>query len=114
MVYVTYKIPITLQPVTAICYWLPLVATAAKDKKTRTTMPSTPTNQTDRILRPREAAAKLGCDRSTLYRWVKAGILKKAIRVGIESTGWRESDLDAFLAEREAAGNAVEAHRHEN
>lgn len=59
---------------------------------------------TDRILRPRQAAEKLGCCRRTLYRWIEAGILQKPIHVGLAHTGWRESDLDAFLAEREAKG----------
>lgn len=58
-------------------------------------------NQNDRILRPPEAAEKLGCCRRTLYRWIQAGILQKPILVGVAATGWRESDLNAFLTERE-------------
>jgi prophage regulatory protein len=58
----------------------------------------------DCILRPSEAARKLGCARSTLYRWVNAGALKQPIPVGGKASGWRESDLEAFLVEREAMG----------
>lgn len=58
--------------------------------------------KTDCILRPAEAARKLGCARSTLYRWVSAGALKQPIPVGGKASGWRESDLDAFLVGREA------------
>lgn len=62
---------------------------------------TTTQKQNDRILRPPEAAEKLGCCRRTLYRWIQAGILQKPILVGIAATGWRESYLDAFLAARE-------------
>lgn len=64
-------------------------------------------NRKDRILRPSETAEKLGCCRRTLYRWIKAGILQKPILVGIAATGWRESYLEAFLAEREQVAGQV-------
>lgn len=64
----------------------------------------TKTPKNDRILRPPEAAEKLGCCRRTLYRWINAGILQKPILVGLARTGWRESYLNSFIAEREAAG----------
>lgn len=61
----------------------------------------------DCILRPAEAARKLGCARSTLYRWVNAGVLQRPVSVGERTSGWRESVLDAFLAMREEKGSAV-------
>ena len=58
----------------------------------------------DPILRPARAAEYLGVHRSTLNLWVKAGSLPKPIRLGLRAIGWRQSQLDAFLETRKAAG----------
>ena len=49
--------------------------------------------------RTAEVCAKAGISRATLFRWLKAGILKKTYR---DRRGWRmftESDLETMLAE---------------
>lgn len=61
---------------------------------------NTSSTNTDRVLRPKLAAEKLGCSRKTLYDWIAAGILPRPIRVGRAAVGWRESDLDRWLAGR--------------
>lgn len=63
--------------------------------------------KTDRIFRPKDAAAKLGVVRPTLYRWIDLGLLPPPIRLGLRATGWRESALDEFLTRREAVGRAA-------
>jgi DNA-binding transcriptional regulator PaaX len=49
--------------------------------------------------RTAEVCAKAGISRATLFRWLKAGVLKKTYR---DRRGWRmftESDLDIMRAE---------------
>jgi DNA-binding transcriptional regulator PaaX len=49
--------------------------------------------------RTAEVCAKAGISRATLFRWLKAGVLKKTYR---DRRGWRmftESDLETMRAE---------------
>lgn len=69
-------------------------------KATRTA----PAYQDRAIIRPREAAEYLGIGRSTLYRYVDAGVLPRPIKIGPQVTGWRLSVLDDFLHQRERDG----------
>ena len=55
---------------------------------------------TDRILRPREAALKLGISKKTLDRWSNAGTLPAKIKLSTKAVGWRESDLNTFIDQR--------------
>ena len=51
--------------------------------------------------RTAEKCAKAGISRATLFRWLKAGVLKKTFR---DRRGWRmftESDLEVMRAEAE-------------
>ncbi len=59
------------------------------------------TAPSDRILRPAQLAEKLGCTRTSLYKWINAGILPKPIRIGHASVGWRESVIEAWLTTRD-------------
>jgi predicted DNA-binding transcriptional regulator AlpA len=61
---------------------------------------------TSRILRPRDAAKKLGIARPTLYRWSKVGILPRRRVIGPGVVGWLEVELDEFLATRPTEGEA--------
>lgn len=56
---------------------------------------------TDPILSPKRVAEKLGCSRESLYRWIKAGILPRPIRIGHLATGWKTSTIEAWLSQRE-------------
>ena len=62
-----------------------------------------PAYQDRAIIRPREAAEYLGIGRTTLYRYVNAGLLPRPIKIGPQVTGWRLSVLDDFLHQRERA-----------
>jgi len=66
-------------------------------------MPIEINNQT--YYRTSEACVKTGISRATLFRWLKAGLLKKSYR---DRRGWRlftEDDLNEIRAE----ANRVEA-----
>lgn len=54
------------------------------------------------VLRPREAARYVGVSRPTIDRWRKAGKFPKALQLGVQSIGWRRSDLDEWLNNRPA------------
>lgn len=62
---------------------------------TRTTM-----NNPAPCMRPKEAAAFLGCGISTLWRWTKQGLLPEPQRIGARFTYWRREDLEAFIGLR--------------
>lgn len=59
-----------------------------------------------RIIRPKEMAKQLGTTRVTLWRAIRLGEFPPPIHVTRGVTGWLESEVDAFLAERRAAANA--------
>ena len=61
-----------------------------------------PAGVVDPLLSDREAAAVLGCARSSVWRWVNAGILPKPLKIGGMSR-WRQSDIEAVIAKAEAA-----------
>ena len=58
----------------------------------------------DPFLSDREAAAILGCARSSIWRWANEGILPKPLKIGGLSR-WRQSDIEAVIAKAEAARN---------
>jgi excisionase family DNA binding protein len=58
------------------------------------------------IIRPAQAARLLGISRPTLYRWEKAGRLAPRVILGPHTSGWRESDLAAFIAAAPRGGRA--------
>jgi prophage regulatory protein len=61
----------------------------------------------DVMLRPREAAKRLGITKTCLYNWVRAGKLPPPIKLSSRTSVWRASVLDAFVAQREAQGGAA-------
>ena len=60
-------------------------------------------NTVDRIIRPAEACRILGIGRSTLYRQVSAGRLPPPIKITPGASGWPESVIRDYIAERAAA-----------
>lgn len=59
----------------------------------------------DRFMRIREVAAYLSVSRVTIYTWQKAKILPPPIRLGPNTVGYRQSDLDAFITSRAEAAD---------
>lgn len=52
----------------------------------------------DNILRLPEVEKRSGLRRATIYRRAAAGTFPKPVRLGPNSTGWLESEIDAHLA----------------
>ncbi|GIX26403.1 MAG: hypothetical protein KatS3mg123_0284 [Burkholderiales bacterium] len=55
----------------------------------------------DRVLRLPDVLQLIGMGRTWLYAAVKSGVFPKPIRIGKRAVGWRASDIEAWLAERE-------------
>jgi len=57
----------------------------------------------ERILRRPEVESRTGLSRSTIYDWMKRGEFPRPVKLGARLVAWRESDVAAWLAERETA-----------
>lgn len=53
-----------------------------------------------RVLRVQEVAATLGISRYTVWRWERAGRLPPRRRIGPNTIGWLETEIDEFLKSR--------------
>jgi prophage regulatory protein len=56
----------------------------------------------DRIVRIRTVLARSGLSRSTLYRKIEKGIFPKQVRINDYCRGWRESEINRWIADPEA------------
>ena len=63
---------------------------------------STLSTPSDRILRPRELADRIGLSLATLWRLRRRGDLPEPIRLSPGCVGWRSSDIERWLERREA------------
>lgn len=52
-----------------------------------------------RVVRPKEAAKRIGVSRATLYRYVASGALPKPRRISPGVSGWLEETIDSFIRE---------------
>lgn len=52
------------------------------------------------LLRPAQVASLLNVHRCTLWRWMKAGNFPEPVKLGAKATGFRRSDVEAWLASR--------------
>ncbi|HCB0205070.1 helix-turn-helix transcriptional regulator [Klebsiella oxytoca] len=72
------------------------------------------TKQTVKILRIREVVNKLGIARSTIYDWINPksprydATFPKQRRLGMQSVGWLEAELDAWLLERQSVSPSIQ------
>jgi len=65
---------------------------------------------TDRVLRVKDVAAKLGVSKAQIYILIRAGGFPLGVLLGASMRGWRESDIDAWIDSRPKApryGNAI-------
>lgn len=73
------------------------------------------TTQTVKILRIREVVNKLGIARSTIYDWINPksprydATFPKQRRLGLQSVGWLESEVDEWLLGRRPASASASA-----
>ncbi|GAA4652361.1 hypothetical protein GCM10023116_46450 [Kistimonas scapharcae] len=60
------------------------------------------TAKPDRIIRPDELMQRLGIRaRTTLWRWEKEGRLPPRVQIGPKAVGYRESDVNQWIADME-------------
>ena len=82
----------------------------------RTKRPGTMTEQSKepratspvRLLRRPEVEARTGLARSTIYARMAEGTFPRPVRLGKQSVGWIESDIDEWLDQRISAGATAE------
>lgn len=55
--------------------------------------------QPDRIVRLNTVLARTGLSRSTIYRKIAEGTFPAQLRISLNGAGWRESDLDRWVAD---------------
>jgi len=60
--------------------------------------------QSIRILRRRAVEQIVGLSRSTIYAMMSEGRFPKPIQLGRRAVGWRESDINDWLASRKTRG----------
>jgi|TARA_B110000967_G_C18586963_1_gene412493 prophage regulatory protein len=54
------------------------------------------------LIKCHEIQADFTLSRATIYRWMKEGKFPKPIHLGANMVRWKKSDIDNWLAEREA------------
>jgi prophage regulatory protein len=59
-------------------------------------------SRADRILRDAEVESRSGLSRTTPWRLVKAAKFPKPVKITDHAIGWRESEIDVWLASRVA------------
>lgn len=52
----------------------------------------------DRIIRMETVRARTGLSRSTIYRKIKECTFPPQLRISIHGAGWRESDINSWVA----------------
>jgi len=52
----------------------------------------------DRIIRLKTVLSRTGLSRSTIYRKIAEGTFPPQIRISIHGAGWRESDINRWVA----------------
>lgn len=66
-------------------------------------------HQNSRFVRMREVQKKIGISRSTVYDWINPSSPRfddsfpKPVRLGVNSVGWIDTELEDWLAEKIAA-----------
>lgn len=58
----------------------------------------------DRILRLKDVKDRVGLSRATIYRRIKQTEFPASVSLGGSSIGWRESDINAWIASRGTGG----------
>jgi len=53
----------------------------------------------DRIVRLKTVLDRTGLSRSTIYRKIEEGTFPAQIRISINGAGWRESEIDRWVAD---------------
>lgn len=67
------------------------------------------TPPTRRILRQPSVIGRVGVHATTLYRWWKRGEFPAPVRLGSNSIGWYEHEVEGWLASRATDSKAMPA-----
>ena len=60
-------------------------------------------------IRAQELATMLAVHRTTLWRWVHDGHLPRPVKLGPNTVAWESTQIDAWLAAREAEQKSISA-----
>ena len=61
----------------------------------------------DRILRMPDVVKAVGVSRSSIYVWTQNGAFPPCLRIGVRAIGWRESEIQKYIADRSALWPSV-------
>jgi prophage regulatory protein len=62
----------------------------------------TPSNAPSlRIYRVKEVADLIGVHYQTIWKWAREGTFSKAVKISEQVTGWRASDVERWLDQRQ-------------
>jgi len=64
----------------------------------------------DRIVRLNTVLARTGLSRSTIYRKIAEGTFPAQLRISVNGAGWRESDINRWVANPVAWRPEEQAH----
>jgi prophage regulatory protein len=56
--------------------------------------------QPEKLLRVSEVCSRVGVSRATVYKFVAAGRIKPPVKIGLRASGFPESEITEFIAER--------------
>jgi prophage regulatory protein len=56
--------------------------------------------RTTRILRMPQVIDRVGMSKSSIYDYISKGTFPSQIKLGARSSGWLESDIDCWIAQR--------------
>ncbi len=61
------------------------------------------TGQNEAVLRRKAVESRVGLSRTTIYDMTAKGAFPRQIQLGPRAVGWRESDINAWIASRQEA-----------
>ena len=53
----------------------------------------------DRIIRMKTVLVRTGLSRSTIYRKIAEGTFPAQLKISVNGSGWRESDIDRWVSD---------------
>ena len=65
----------------------------------------------DSILRLPDVLARVGLSRPTLYRLIRDAMFPRPLALGPSAVGWRASDIDRWIADRQEGALPTEGAR---
>jgi prophage regulatory protein len=68
---------------------------------------------TTTILRLPDVEARCAVNRRTLYYWIERGMFPRPISLGPRTVGWRDCDIEAWIAERAQASRQAPSDLHQ-